>query len=181
MRTDDAISKQAYTLEGDEPVSVEGIAIAHRNLMLSVLALVLCVILAGASLYTDIPIAPIVLMGLCVPLYLRILWWLYRLTLRCGESIPSASILIFTAIVFPPAGLFWFWITCSQATLIMGEVGVRPGTLGLRRRDLYKLYENLCTHCGYSMRGLGERKCPECGNPHESPTSRDTHAPASPV
>ena len=58
--------------------------------------------------------------------------------------------------------VLWFFLTCNIAicaTLIASR----------RLKPLIRRLEGCCVHCGYSLRGLPEPRCPECGTPFEKP------------
>jgi hypothetical protein len=56
---------------------------------------------------------------------------------------------------------FWFLAGCA---LLTGFVGYARGPLRVKRRRR----RGQCVHCGYSLAGLPEPRCPECGQAFNS-------------
>lgn len=58
-------------------------------------------------------------------------------------------------------------IAGGSAVWLLGFV-LRSRTKGIMREELRKRGIPVCLHCGYSLRGVPEPRCPECGKPADA-------------
>jgi len=85
---------------------------------------------------------------------LTILW----LASALAFFMPQIDDAVDTVVYLSPIWMWGLWL--------MGTAWLwrdRPGTLGAVTRDAPALLEPACLDCGYSLRGLTEVRCPECG------------------
>lgn len=87
------------------------------------------------------------------------LTWL--VALRSG-AIPSTDIPHFSIVPFAWALIPPVLALCAYRAL---------------RRRCPDPYRSCCRHCGYDLRGLSERRCPECGTPFSAEDARDASNP----
>ncbi len=70
-----------------------------------------------------------------------------------------------------PAGELFMRVSAVMAVVLLPYVGM--SMLAIRIRRNYCVVGGpdplTCTHCGYSLIGLPEPRCPECGQPFQSP------------
>jgi len=82
---------------------------------------------------------------------------------------PSALLMTLVSL-FPIVNLAIVLILIRLASLELRDAGVRVGFLGARRFDVESIINvNRCKACGYDLRGLTSRRCPECGVAFSAP------------
>jgi hypothetical protein len=87
---------------------------------------------------------------------------IFRLARAVGSNMFWA--VCFCIVVFTPIiGLLVMALQSNKATKVLKEAGVKVGLLGVSKEEMKKLVEGVCRQCGYDMRTLAGRTCPECG------------------
>lgn len=87
---------------------------------------------------------------------------LITLSLALRTSVPVIGFLIVLLFV-PLLGVIAACLQCSVASQALRDSGVRAGWLGVSRHDMAKLLLGTCPRCGYDVRMLPGKQCPECG------------------
>lgn len=75
----------------------------------------------------------------------------------------------------PLLGLLMTAIVLRHARTTLSRHDLPLGLWGARRRDFEERWPDVCHGCGYDLRGLADRACPECGSaasPAHEPADR---------
>jgi protein-S-isoprenylcysteine O-methyltransferase Ste14 len=99
-----------------------------------------------------------------------------QLSLLAGYFFLLLSLTLVFAPFHPDGADYWLWLTLPF--LIIGITGVLLVILGyLLAMPLWRTQEHpRCQKCGYSLHGMTEPRCPECGtrfDPERRPTKRE--------
>ncbi len=121
----------------------------------------------GAALLGGVPTAGLWWMKaacLCVLLVgvIGTMAGLIRLSLALHTS-PAVMCLFVFLLLVPLLGLIVACMQCAVGRHALREAGVKVGLLGVSSEEMKKLVEGVCRQCGYDMRTLAGRACPECG------------------
>lgn len=94
---------------------------------------------------------------------ITVLIGMFRLSRAVGSNTIMA-ILAAIALFVPFVGVLIMLLENRRATKALKASGVKVGFLGVSGKEMQKLVEGVCAKCGYDMRSLPGRACPECAS-----------------
>lgn len=149
---------------GKKRVDLVNVAKAQKFLLYGILAsfstYVLFVIGGIAAPGSGLLLLPLLLVYFAA--VICIIVGVIRLSRAVGTNIVMA--VIAGILVFVPLfGLLIMLAENRRATKALKEAGVKVGLLGVSKEEMQKLVDGVCRSCGYDMRSLPGRACPECG------------------
>jgi hypothetical protein len=76
--------------------------------------------------------------------------------------------------LIPVYGLIALALINQRAIRLLQEAGAHVGLLGVSAQEMTKLVQGACPKCGYDIRGLPGRVCPECGEVFGAPAGDES-------
>lgn len=149
-------------------VNLPKLALAQRRIIWSILAIYaacfLLPLLFFAARASNMMWLAISLSGLFVLLHVGAMVFAVWLSVRAGHH-PVLTVLIVFAMFVPFGNVVVLAIVNRDATGILRKAGVKVGLMGVPPAHMFRLYEGICTTCGYDVTQLptDAAACPECG------------------